>query len=284
MRLTRSSVPMMVVSVGLWLGCAAHSHSPVLSASSDRTEGQADVRWREASRPIGLPGWAFELPVSFREVVAVGCSPLAPPDRSLELAISRAYDNLARAESVRIEAWQAEFFEGRFLFSEEHAHEILDEGAVERCRSRAEVLDTVVVKGPSRARTVRTYVLVGPPGTMLPLENRTFRKFDVSGPPEWFEEPPELPGYLLGVGSCGFYKRPWEAWDAAEKLARLDLAGQIFSKEHSDFVDELREKGTLTTGFREHRVQANLQSAVIVARSYDPGARMFYALVWMPVR
>ena len=284
MRLTRSSVPMLVVAVGLWVGCAAHSHSPAVSTSSELAGHQVADHWEKPSRPVGLPGWAFELPASFRDVVAVGCSPLAPPDRSLELAIERAYNNWARAQSVRIEARQAEFFEGRFLFSEQHAHEILDKEAAERCRSQAAVLDTFVVRGPPGVRTVRTYVLVGPSGTILPPESQTFQKFDSSGPPKWFEELPEVPGYLFGVGSCGFYKRPSEAWDAVEKLARLDLAGQIFSKEHSDFVDELREKGTLTTGFREHQVQTDLRSAVIVARHYDPEARVFYALARMPIR
>ena len=281
-RWVSSHLPMMVVSVGLWVGCAAHSHSPIPPASSDLVGREAGVHWEKPSRPVGLPGWAFELPASFREVVAVGCSPVARPDRSVELAIDRAYENLARAQYVEVRAWQAELVENQFVFPMQHTTEILDEDAVKRCRSRAVVLDTVVIRGPSGARTVRTYVLVGPSGTMLPLESRTFRKFD-SGPPKWFEEPLEAPGYLFGVGSCGFYKRPWEAWDAAEKLARLDLAGQVFTQSNPGIVDQMRRRGGGTLTWDEQEVRADLRPVVVVARSYDPEARVFYALARMPV-
>ena len=277
-------VPMMVISAGLWFGCAAHSRGPAVSASSEPAGRLVGTYWKKPSRPVGLPGWAFELPASFRGVVAVGCSPVARPDRSLKLATDRAYENLARAEYAQVKSWQAELVENQFVFPMQHAAETLDEGAVDRCRSRAVVLDTVVIGGPPHTRTVRTFVLVGPSGTMLPPESRTFRKFDSTGPPKWFKEPLETPGYLFGVGSCGFYKRPWEAWDAAEKLARLDLAGQMFTQSNPGMVDRMRHRGGGTLKWDEHEVRADLRSVVIVARFYDPEARVFYALARMPVR
>jgi hypothetical protein len=240
--------------------------------------------WKEASSPVGLPGWAYGPPASLREVVAVGCSPVARPDRSLEVAIDRAYENLARAQHVRIKLFRAEVIEGRFVFPIGDNTEIVDEGAVDRCRSRAVVLDTVVIRGSSRVRTVRTYVLVGPPGTMLPRGSRTFRKFDTSGPPKWFKDTPEAPGYLFGVGSCGFYKRPWEAWEAAEKLARMDLAGQMFTHSNSEIVDEARQEKKTIVWLHKYKVHVDLRSAVIVARYYDPESRVYYALARMPVR
>lgn len=267
----------MATAVGLGLGCASSHRESSSSASSD-------VHWREASRPAGASGWALELPASFQQIVAVGCSPLAHPDRSLELAIDRAYENLARARQVRVEAQNAEVFEGRFRFPVQHTSEVLDEGASDRARSAAAVLDTLVVKGPPGARTVRTYVLVGPPGTGLPTGSRTFRPFDVSDPPEWFNLPPEDPGYLFGVGACGFYPEVADAWAAVEKLARLDLAGEVFTQSHSDIADELKGKGARTYGYSEQNVRADLRSVVIMARHYDPEARMFYALARMPVR
>lgn len=277
-------VPMMVISAGLWFGCGAHSRSPAVSALSEPAGRLVGEHWKEPPRPVGLPGWAFELPDSFRGVVAVGYSPVARPDRSLELAIDRAYENLALAEYAQVRCWQAELVENQFVFPMQHATEILVEGAVDRCRSHAVVLDTVVIGGPPHTRTVRTYVLVGPSATMLPPESRTFRKFDSTGPPKWFKEPLETPGYLFGVGSCGFYKRPWEAWDAAEKLARLDVAGQIFTQSSPGMVDRMRHRGGSTLKWDEHEVRANLRSVVIMARSYDPEARVFYALARMPAR
>ena len=266
---------LMVTALGLGLGCAS---------SQSGAPASSNVHWREASRPVGISGWAQELPASFQQVVAVGCSPLAHPDRSLELAIDRAYENLARAQQVRVEARSAELFEGRFRFPVQHTSEALNEGAEDRARSGAVVLDTLVIEGPPGARTVRTYVLVGPPGISLPSENRTFRPFDVSGPPEWFNIPPEAPGYLFGVGACGFYPEVADAWGAVEKLARLDLAGEVFTQSHSGITDELKGKGARTYGYSEQNVRADLRSVVIMARHYDPEGRMFYALARMPVR
>lgn len=274
----RSSVPMIAVAVGLWVGCALYPHSPVSSASSE------ECCWEKASKPEGLPGWAYELPGSLGGVVAVGCSPLSRPARSVELAIDRAYDNLARSHHVRVEAWQAEVVEERFVFPMQYSNEFLEEGAVERCQSRAVVLDTFVVKGREGSRTVRTYVLVGSSGTTVPRKSRKFHRFRSSGPPKWFEEPPEESGYLFGVGSCGFYPDVSDSWAAVEKQARLDLAGKVLTKSHVSIVDELRRGGGRTHRLREQKVEADLRGAIVVRRHYDPKKRMFYALVRMPER
>lgn len=277
MRLTRSSVPVIAAIVGLWV-CMLCTLSPTSSASSE------ECCWKKSSEPAGLPGWAYELPSSVRGVVAVGCSPLSRPDRSLELATHRAYDNLARSQHVRVESWRGEVIENRFVFPMQYANEFLDEGAVEQARSYAEVLDTVVVRGRSGTRTVRTYVLVGPPGTVLSRKSRAFHKFGSSGSPEWFREPPEASGYLSGLGSCGFYRDVSDSWAAAEKEARRDLAGRVFTRAHTEVLDKLSDGKGSTVVRREQKVEADLTGAVVVRRHYDPKARMFYALVRMPAR
>jgi len=242
-----------------------------------------DVR---ATAPAAVPAWLVQLPQPVQGVVAVGYSPLAPPERSLRLAMEKGYENLASACSTCVRADHYEIMEvagvTRFIFPFESTTET--RVPVDQIRERAVALDTFVVPLAPDARTVRTYVLLGLDNANVPLsaDVRGFTTFE-QGPPKWFHDPPESQDFAYGVGTSGHLRDVALSWDKVERLARLDLAGKVGVVVEASLLDRQRERGSKSLALREHHVEAILRSCLVLSRHYDPQLRRFYALVRMPV-
>lgn len=236
--------------------------------------------------PFAAPGWAVQLPEAISGLVAVGYSPLARVDRSMELALEKGYQNLASARSTLVRADQYEVIEvgggTRFIFPFEMSSETY--APLEDVRRDAVVLDSFTVHLSPGSEVVRTYVLLGLGDASVPLDPqvRQASTFD-AGHPGWFGRLPERDGFYFGVGACGFFPDVARSWGKAEQLARLDLAIRVGVKTGNYLIDEQTDTRSRYEELREQHVEVTLSSCLIVARHYDPQRRMFYALARMPV-
>jgi hypothetical protein len=240
--------------------------------------------WQNAYTPGALPSWLLTLPAGLSGPVAVGCSPLSLPERSLELALKNAYENLAGSRHMQIVAHRWEIFQDRFIFPVENTTEAVDSSLVAATAKAAVVLDTLVIRGRPDSRTVRTYVLVSMENATLPDAARAIHPPAQSGPPVWFTDPPQATGYIFGVGLAGHYPGVNQAWAAVEKLARLDLATQLQVASDTAMEDRMSSVRTTVSGYKEEKITVELHHAVIVARHYDAKKKQFYAVARMPIK
>ena len=266
-----------------WLVCSMLSVGASCGRKPSHTSLHIDIR---ATAPAAVPAWLVQLPQPVQGIVAVGYSPLAPPERSLHLALENGYENLASASSTHVRADHYEIMEvagvTRFIFPFESATEA--RVAVDEIRERAVALDTFAVPLSPDARTVRTYVLLGLDNANVPLspDAQGFTTFE-QGRPKWFHDSPESRDFAHGVGTCGHLRDVALSWDKVERLARLDLAGKVGVVVEGSLLDRQRERGSKSLSLREQHVEAILRSCLVVSRHYDPQLRRFYALVRMPV-
>ena len=219
---------------------------------------------------VKYPQWFWHPSIALSFPTAVGYSSIAPShsDKALEDATEDGIERLAKAMKVHIHGEQA-FLDNKFSGQ---LREEIDASMKEHVLANHKLLAdyqntigtlTLVLVGLGKASNLSTLATAASPK-----------------PPSWINTLPSKSKYLYGRGVYKMeFRRPKNAWSAAEYYARVNLAFNIKSQ-----IVLLRRTGRQNL---ENIVVSNTDITLIgietVARWYNAENRNCYVLVRVPI-
>ena len=100
--------------------------------------------------------------------------------------------------------------------------------------------------------------------------------------PTWINNPPNLDGYVIGVGVSGRRKSIYESWEQADKLAMAEIANSINTNITSGTATIERggeSSGVSTSVFKSLTVSdVNIKGLYILSRWREPDSSYYYSL------
>ncbi len=100
--------------------------------------------------------------------------------------------------------------------------------------------------------------------------------------PSWINNPPDLEGFIIGVGVSGRRKSVYESWEMADKLAMAEIANYISTniKVVSATIERGGEShGASTSVFKQLTISdVHIKGLYILSRWRDPDNSYYYSL------
>jgi hypothetical protein len=227
------------------------------------------------------PRWFLEPGSIECERMATGYSePTFNRDYAASYGFANAMENLALQTSIEVSGgelfWSTEggkYFLGSDIRETIFADEILRAS----CRlKRADVF------------TASNLVLVLAVDDDCELTNDKFKRVEISNAvsPEWTNAPPQKEGLYFAVGIAPEYYHEMSSWREAERMARRNLAAEVYSRFSQKRIIEQQGRNQRLTVSEGQAIQlgevnALLRNTRILARWRDTVRKMFYVLLCM---
>jgi hypothetical protein len=258
---------------GMIPGEAVPAHSDEARAS-DATENP-DVSGLDtavttgalAGFPRSLPSW----PVNGRPVFAGYTNRLRDREQESETALRNAAEQASRYVSLTAVYQYVARTDGRQTGSVDAVEAEWDEARVDSFLATLEVIRSEQL----HEGTIVYAALDEPLRSSIPqIESIS----GAGAEPDWINRPPEIPGYIVGVGAAQSRRTMAESLAAADERALVDILLQTSATIRLLDQSRTRERSTQTMTTVSQQATAALSGFLVLSRHVSPDGRTFYAL------
>ncbi len=252
-------------------GCAG---LPIDESTSTITEaaGAQEIRSSSLTGTNGrLPGDLQSWPLDDRPVFIGYSNRMLDREQEVEAALRNAAEQVSRFELMTAVYQYVAQTDGRRTGSVDSVVTDWDEsvvpdliGSLEVLR-REQLLDGTIVY-TSVNRTIQS---------PLPAMNSVIATSSQSG---WVRQPPEIPGYIVGVGVAQRRRTMAESLAAADERALVDILLQTNATIRLLEESRTRERSTQTLTTVAQEATATLGGFLVLARHVSSDRRTFYSL------
>lgn len=249
----------------------AHSDEAGVSHSTERTDvsglGAAVTTGALAGFPRSLRSW----PVDNRPVFVGYSNRLRDREQEDETALRNAAEQASRYASMTAVYQYVAQTDGRQTGSVDAVETEWDEARVDSLLSTLEV-----IRSQQLHEGTIVYAALNEP---LRFSIRAAESVSGAGvDPDWINRPPEIPGYIVGVGAAQSRRTMAESLAAADERALVDILLQTSATIR--LLDEslTRERSTQTMTTVSQQATAALNGFLVLSRHVSSDGRTFYAL------